>query len=182
MVSGHVFIATSLDGFVARKNHSLDWLMKQPATGEDYGYETFLSGVDGLVMGRGSYETVLGFDNWPYSKPVVVMSASLTDEDVPEGLKDKVRITDSSPTRILQELSELGWKRAYVDGGRVVGAFIRERLIEDIILTQVPILLGKGLRLFGELDQDADLELLSSRSFKSGMVQSHYRFKAGLES
>ncbi len=182
MVSGHVFIATSLDGFVAREDRALDWLMKQPSTGEDYGYDGFMERMDGLIMGRGSYETVLGFETWPYSKPVVVLSKTLTQTDVPDALKDKIRITASNPVEVMAELSAEGWKRAYVDGGKVVQSFIRAGLVEDILLTHVPILIGRGLRLFGDLAADIDLELVSSRAFKSGMVQSHYRLMSGLGS
>ncbi|QUS55279.1 dihydrofolate reductase family protein [Pseudovibrio brasiliensis] len=182
MISGHVFIATSLDGFVAREDHGLDWLMKQPNTGEDHGYDEFIAGVDGLVMGRGSYETILSFEKWPYSKPVVVLSRTLQQTDVPEVLRDKVRVTSSDPSEVMAELSAEGWSKAYVDGGKVVQSFIRAGLIEDIILTQIPILIGRGLRLFGEVVADIDLELISSRSFKSGLVQSHYRLMPVLES
>ncbi|KZL20781.1 hypothetical protein PsAD2_01270 [Pseudovibrio axinellae] len=181
MTSGHVFIATSLDGFVARENHALDWLMKQPNTGEDAGYDAFMGCMDGLVMGRGSYETVLGFENWPYAKPVVVLSKTMTQADVPDALKGKVRVSASDPAEIMQELSAEGWSHAYVDGGKVVQSFIRAGLVEDIILTQIPILIGRGVRLFGDVTADIDLELVSSRSFKSGMVQSHYRLMPVLE-
>ncbi len=180
MVSGHIFIATSLDGFVAREDRALDWLMKQPSTGEDHGYNRFMERMDGLIMGRGSYETVLGFESWPYSKPVVVLSKTITQADVPDALKDKVRITASAPVEVMAKLSAEGWKCAYVDGGKVVQSFIRAGLVEDIILTQVPILIGRGLRLFGDLAADVALELVSNRAFKSGMVQSHYRLMSGL--
>lgn len=175
MASGHVYIATSLDGFVARADHTLDWLMKQPTAGEEHGYDAFMASVDGLVMGRGSYQTVLGFDAWPYSKPVVVMSRTLDQSRVPDELQNKVRITDLKPVEVMKDLSSRGWARAYVDGGRVVQSFLREGLIEDLVITTVPILLGEGVRLFGPLDGDVDLELLGSKAFPSGLVQNHYR-------
>ena len=178
MTTGHVFIATSLDGFVARKNHNLDWLMKQQTAGADHGYKDFMASVDGLVMGRGSYETALTFDDWPYSKPVVVMSKTLSAADIPEPLRDKVQLTKLDPPELMQSLqSEHDWSRAYIDGGRVVQSFIRCGLIEDIVMTLVPILLGDGIRLFGEIDADIDLELLGAEAFESGLLQTRYRLR-----
>lgn len=175
MTSGHVYIATSLDGFVARKNHQLDWLMKHETPGEDLGYDAFMASVDGLVMGRGSYETVLGFGQWPYEKPVVVMSKTLSAADLPPELEGKVRFSELDPPELMQSLEAQGWSRAYIDGGKLVQSFIRCGLIEDVILTTIPILIGEGLPLFGPVESDIDLELLSSTPFKCGFVQTHYR-------
>jgi dihydrofolate reductase len=118
MITGHVFIATSLDGFVARKSGELDWLMKQETKGEDHGYDAFMASVDGLVMGRGSFQTVLTFGEWPYEKSVVVMSQTLSQDDVPEAIAD--RVTRLDPAGVMKMLDEKGWSRVYVDGGRVV--------------------------------------------------------------
>ena len=175
MTTGHVFIATSLDGFIARRDHQIDWLMKYGNGDDGAGYDEFVAGVDGIVMGRNSYETVLTFGEWPYHKPVLVMSKSLSQSEVPSELTDKVSITDLDPLGLMDALNENGWSRAYVDGGKVVQSFIKLGLIEDIILTTVPTLIGDGIPLFGAIDEDIDLELVSSKSFASGMVQSHYR-------
>lgn len=177
MTSGHIYIATSLDGFVARKDHSLDWLMKQDTMGEDMGYDAFIGHMDGLVMGAGSYRTVAEFDDWPYQKPVVVMSSTLTEADLPARLKGKVRFTTLSPAALMTELAANGWTRAYVDGGRLIQSFIREGLIEDLVVTVVPILIGEGMSLFGSVKKDVDLDMVSTQSFKCGMVQTHYRIK-----
>ncbi len=175
MVTGHVFIATSLDGFVARRDHQLDWLMKQNTDGEDHGYDDFTASVDGIVMGRGSYQNVLSFGDWPYSKPVIVMSKTLSQSDIPSELADKVRLTDLDPPELMHSLQKDGWSRAYIDGGKVVQSFIKCGLIEDLVLTTVPILIGEGHRLFGEVADDIDLELIGVKSFESGMVQTRYR-------
>ncbi|OBY28614.1 dihydrofolate reductase family protein [Leisingera sp. JC1] len=176
MTTGHVFIATSLDGFVARQDHSLDWLYKQPvAENDDGGFAAFMDSVDGLIMGTGSFRTVLGFGQWPYSKPVVVLSNSLTEQDIPEELKDKVRLSTAAPADLMQELQEEGWTRAYVDGGRMVQSFLRRGLIADLTITTVPILIGSGIPLFGSLDQDIDLQVASSRILPTGMVQTTFR-------
>jgi len=176
MVTGHVFIATSLDGFVAREDHGLDWLMKQPQPADDDGgFAEHMAEMDGLVMGAGSFRTVLGFGQWPYEKPVVVMSQSLTDGDIPEDLRDKVRLSRLSPRDLMQDLSAQGWKRAYVDGGQLVQSFLREGLIAEMKITLIPILLGSGIRLFGPLETDVDLELIGSRQIGEAMQQVHYR-------
>lgn len=175
MTTGHVFMAMSLDGFVAREDHRLDWLMKQKTEGEDHGYDAFMAGVDGLIMGRGSFRNALAFDEWPYHKPVIVMSRSLTENDIPVEMREKVSLTRLNPHGILTSLAERGWARAYVDGGLIVQSFIRAGLIDDMTITLIPILIGKGRRLFGELDSDIDLDLLSSNSFPSGLVQTRYR-------
>lgn len=176
MTTGHVFIATSLDGFVARQDHSLDWLLKQPdAEDDDGGFAAFMDSVDGLIMGTGSFRTVLGFGQWPYTKPVVVLSNSLSEQDIPEELKDKVRLSTAAPADLMQELQEQGWTRAYVDGGRMVQSFLRQGLIADLTITTVPILIGSGIPLFGSLDRDIDLKVASSRILPTGMVQTTFQ-------
>ncbi len=175
MITGHVFIATSLDGFVARKAGELDWLMKQETEGEDHGYDAFMASVDGLVMGRGSFQTVLTFEEWPYEKPVVVMSQTLSQDDVPEAFADRVTLTRLDPAGVMKMLEGQGWSRVYVDGGKVVQSFLREGLIADMALTRIPILIGDGISLFGALDRDVDCEHLDTRTFPSGLVTSRYR-------
>jgi dihydrofolate reductase len=175
VLTGHIYMATSLDGFVARNDHSLDWLMKQKTEGEDLGFDDFMASVDGLIMGSGSFKTVLAFESWPYQKPVIVMSHSLVEEDIPVELKDKVRLTQLSPQELMLSLEKEGWRRAYVDGGKLVQSFIRSGLIQDMTITFIPILIGEGVRLFGPVDNDIDLELIKSESFGSGLVQNYYK-------
>lgn len=174
MVTGHVFIATSLDGFIARDDGDIGWLVNRPTEGEDYGYDDFIDSVDGLIMGRASYEKVLTFETWPYPKTVIVLSRTLSNGDVREDLADKVRIIDAAPKEVMQDLSEEGWRRAYVDGGRVIQAFLRDGLIADMIITQVPVLLGSGIPLFGALDRDVELRHVETTAFPTGLVQSKY--------
>ncbi|MEO9876987.1 MAG: dihydrofolate reductase family protein [Anderseniella sp.] len=168
-------MAMSLDGYIARADGNLDWLMKQKTEGEDHGYDTFMASVDGLIMGRGSFEKVLTFDDWPYQKPVVVMSQTLTDTDIPDGLRNKVALSTLEPGELMHELGRKGWQRAYVDGGKIIQSFLRAGLISDITITHIPILIGEGLPFFGPLDRDVDLEHLETRSFASGLVSSQYR-------
>ncbi|TCD16431.1 dihydrofolate reductase family protein [Oricola cellulosilytica] len=174
-ITGKVFIACSLDGFIARENGDIDWLNRYPDTGDDYGYASFMDTVDGLVMGRASYEGVLRFEDWPYTKPVVVLSSSLDDTSVPPRLRGKVRISNRTPRAIMQELAKEGWRAAYVDGGRLIQSFLAERLIGEMTITQIPVLLGRGRRLFGVVEQDIELFLEETRRYPAGFVQSRYR-------
>ena len=178
MTTGHVFIATSLDGFIARRDHQVDWLMKHDACGDDHGYAEFVEHVDGIVMGRKTYEQILTFGEWPHHKPIVVLSKSLTPDSVPTEIEDKVTITDLEPSELMAALQKQGWSRAYVDGGEVIQSFINDGLIEDIVLTVLPTLIGDGIPLFGNLDEDIDLQLVSAKSFPCGTVQSNYRFRS----
>lgn len=179
MITGHVFIATSLDGYVARKTddpeHRLDWLMKQDTVGEDHGYDAFVDSVDGLVMGRGSFETLLAFEDWPYQKPVVVMSKTLEPEDIPTDLEGKVELTSLPPRDVMNMLEKRGWTRAYIDGGKIIQSFLNEGLIADLTLTRIPILIGNGLPLFGDLNRDIDLKHMKTQVFESGLVTSFYQ-------
>ena len=175
MTTGHVFIAISLDGYIARPDGDIDWLMKQNTEGEDHGYDPFMASVDGLVMGRGSFEKIMTFDEWPYAKPVVVMSNSLTQSDIPDHLHEKVRLTRLSPVDLMKELHAKGWTRAYIDGGKVIQSFLNDGLIADMTITHVPILLGQGLPLFGRVPQDIDLTHVETKPFSSGLVSSTYK-------
>ena len=174
MTTGHVFIAASLDGFIARSDDQLDWLEKQNTAGEDHGYKAFIASVDGLIMGRGSFLKVLTFPEWPYEKPVIVMSRSLNADDIPEELSGRVRITPLSPPELMQSLNDAGWQRAYVDGGKIITSFLAAGLISDIILTHIPILIGEGIRLFSAVPHDIDLQHIETRPFPSGLVRSRY--------
>lgn len=176
MISAHVFIATSLDGFIARPDGDIGWLLQRDDPSEDHGYGAFIADKDVIVMGRGSYEKVLDFDPWPYDRPVLVLSKQLAGTPVPEALRAKVRFSDAAPAQAMAELEAQGVRRVYVDGGQLVQSFIRAGLVEDMVLTTVPVLIGAGRPLFGTLPRDQDLALVASRSFPSGLVQSTYRF------
>ncbi|MDU6685424.1 MAG: dihydrofolate reductase family protein [Enterobacteriaceae bacterium] len=175
MVTTHVFIAASLDGYIARKDGDINWLLQRDDPTEDHGYAAFIADKDWIVMGRGSYEKVLTFDEWPYDRPVLVLSRQLTALPVPEALKGKVQFSRRTPREVIDDLAAQNAHRVYIDGGQVIQSFLREGLVADIVITTVPVLLGSGIPLFGSLPHDIDLTLLSSRSFPSGLVQSHYR-------
>jgi dihydrofolate reductase len=172
--SFHVFIATSLDGFIARPDGGLDWLMAFQGDG-DNGYGAFIADMDAIVMGRGTFEAVLGFGEWPYALPVVVMSRTLASADLPPGLVGKAEVSGDTPEELSQRMSERGWRRVYVDGGQLVQSFLREGLVADMAIFRMPVLLGAGRPLFGPLEKDIRLETLAASVLPTGAVRTDYR-------
>jgi len=170
-----VFIATSLDGFIARLNGSIDWLIsadKQEST-EDYGYQEFYDSIDCLVMGRNSMEKVIDFPEWPYEdKRVIVLSKTL--EEVPAQHVDKFELYSGSLSELVKQLENDGFKSLYIDGGKTIQSFINNNLITDITITKIPILLGEGLPLFGTIKNDIKLIHIETKSYPNGFVKSTY--------
>lgn len=167
-----VYIAISLDGFIARKNGKIDWLTGGEV-GADYGYAEFISTIDHIVMGRNTYEKVLTFGGWPYEKPVIVLTSR--NLSIPPGLANKVETLHLPPSELLQELERRGARHIYLDGGVTIQHFLRANLVDEMTITTIPILISEGLSLFGALDRDMKLELLTSQSFKNGFVQNKYK-------
>ena len=176
-----VFIATSLDGFIARRDGSIDWLEQTGAAtppGEDFGYARFMATVDALVMGRHSFEQVLTFDEWPYgATPVVVLSHSL--HRLPAGVPATVSVSQEPPPDLVARLSAAGARRLYVDGGRTIQGFLAAGLIDDLTITVIPVLLGDGIPLFGPLPADVPLAHVASKAYDCGFVQHTYRVRKG---
>lgn len=169
----HVFIATSLDGFIARPNGALDWLPVPEAGGEDYGYHAFMDTVDAIVMGRHTYESVLAMGgSWTYPKPVVVLSSrALT---VNTALSETVVQMAGTPAEVVAQCAARGWHSLYVDGGVTIQRFLAAGQIARIILTRIPTLLGVGLPLFAAVPHDIALTHVKTVSYDSGFVQSEY--------
>jgi dihydrofolate reductase len=165
-----VFVGTSLDGFIARPNGEFDFL---PAGGgEEHGYEAFIATVDALVIGRKTYETVLGFKEWFYKeKPVFVLSGR-TLAPAPPGAR--VEHLSGEPADIVARLEARGFGHLYVDGGDTIQRFLRAGLIDRIIITRVPVLIGIGISLFGPVPHDIPLRHVSTRQLSGGLVQSEY--------
>lgn len=172
-----VFIATSLDGFIARCNGDLDWLdeaNRGVPEGEDMGFQAFLASVDALVMGRLTFEQVLGFGVWPYGvTPVIVLSSGKVE--VPPPLHGVVSISSEQPEALVRRLESEGVRKLYVDGGLTIRRFLAARLIHEITLTTVPVVLGEGRPLFGPGAADIRLTHLETRALAGGFVQSRYR-------
>lgn len=165
-----VFIGTSVDGFIARPGGALDFL--PPGGGEEHGYEAFMASVDALVIGRGTFETVEKFEEWPYGeKRVVVLTSRPLDLS---RIRGRVERMNGPPHEIAARLDAEGVRHAYVDGGVTIQRFLRAGLIQRLIVTRVPVLIGSGIPLFGALDADIRLRHVATRAFASGLVQSEY--------
>lgn len=166
-----VFVGCSVDGFIARANGDLDWL---PAGGgEPHGFDEFFAAVDTIVIGRKTFETVLGFGGWAYGqKRVVVLSSRPVDLTAVRG--GVVEQMSGQPGRIVSALEATGARHLYVDGGITIQGFLRAGLINRLVITRVPVLLGAGIPLFGALPHDIHLQHVATRSFRSGLVQSEY--------
>jgi dihydrofolate reductase len=165
-----VFVGTSLDGFIARADGAFDFL---PAGGgEEHGYQAFIATVDALVIGRNTYDVVLAFETWPYEKKPVFVLSSRPLAPAPEGAL--VEQMSGDPADIVSRLAARGIQHIYVDGGITVQRFLRAGLIQRLIITRVPVLIGEGIPLFGATGRDISLEHVATRSFASGLVQSEY--------
>ncbi|PCJ31219.1 MAG: deaminase [Gammaproteobacteria bacterium] len=172
-----VFIATSLDGFIARENGDLDWLDTANSTvteGEDCGYADFMASVDVLVMGRHTYEKVLSFGEWPYQdKPVIVLSS--TSVELSPSMMNTVSCSNESPQALCSRLSQQGIKRIYIDGGITIQRFLSAGLVNDMVITLIPVVLGSGIPLFGKLHDDISLNHTATKTFDFGFVQLTYQ-------
>ena len=167
--TGLVFIATSLDGFIARPSGDIGWLIENGDPG-DTGYIDFMSEVDLLVMGRGTYEKAITFDSWPYvGRRVLLLSKSITTSS-----DDRVELHNSLDT-LLKAIGASNAHRVYVDGGKVIQTFLKAGLIQEITITQLPLLLGDGIPLFGPIGQDVALSHVSTKVLSAGFVQSTYK-------
>jgi dihydrofolate reductase len=166
-----VFVGTSLDGFIARPNGDLDFL--PPGGGEPHGYDEFIASVDAIVIGRKTFETVLTLGPWPYGKKrVVVLSSRPVDLSAAAG--SDVEQMAGSPGQIVAQLAATGAHHLYVDGGITVQQFLRAGLIQRLIITRVPVLIGSGIPLFGTLPHDIQLRHVGTRQYPSGLVSSEY--------
>ena len=165
-----VFVGTSLDGFIARRNGAFDFL---PADGgEPHGYDEFMATVDALVMGRNTFETVLAFDAWPYGdKPVFVLSTRPLPPAPPGAVVEHM---SGAPAEIVSRLAARGIGHIYVDGGITIQRFLQAGLIQRLVVTRVPVLIGAGIPLFGPLQHDILLRHVDTRHYASGLVQSEY--------
>lgn len=173
-----VFIATSLDGYIARKDGDIDWLMAADtsAGNEDYGYQAFADSIDCLVMGRNSLEKVMSFPQWPYEdKQVIVLSRTM--KTVPDTLQGRIELYAGELDTLLERLDGEGCRRIYIDGGRTIQSFLQTGMVTDMTITTIPILLGEGLPLFDTMERSITLQHISTRAYPSGMVQSTYEIQ-----
>ena len=170
-----VYIGTSLDGFIARRDGDIDWLVQFANDEAIHAYEEFISRVNAIVIGRGTFEKVLTFPAWPYEKRVFVLSTSI--KQVPDIVREKVTILSMKPVELLSHLSGKGFSNIYVDGGKVIQSFLKEDLIDELIISKIPMLIGSGIPLFGYLDTDLQFKHIRTKVYSNGLVRSYYERK-----
>jgi dihydrofolate reductase len=170
-----VYIATSIDGYIAREDGSIDWLMELPNPDHsDYGFSVFMNRVDGIIMGRKTFGTVLGFNPWPYphSKRVFVLSNSLSE--LPITLSENIEIVKGDLKKIIESLKGRGFNNLYIDGGKTIQSFLKEDLIDEMIITRIPILLGAGIPLFEKNDMELEFEHIETEVHNDMLAKSKY--------
>jgi len=172
-MTNRVYIAASLDGYIATPEGGLDWLYAVPnPDNDDYGYADFIAGIDAIVMGRKTFEKVMTFEPWPYTKPVFVLSNSLTQ--LPEAIEDKAEKISGELRKLVQQLSARGYSNLYIDGGSVIRSFLTEDLIDEMTITRVPVLLGSGIPLFTQLSEALAFEHQKTEVLSSALVKTQY--------
>jgi dihydrofolate reductase len=167
-----VYVGTSLDGFIAREDGNFDWLSQFANDKAIHAYKELISRIDAIVIGRGTFEKVLTFPTWPYEKKVFVLSTTI--KQIPDLLKEKVIVLSIKPKELLLYLSGLGFSSVYIDGGKVIQDFLKEQLIDELIISTVPILIGKGIPLFSHLDNDIRFTHIRTEAQSNGLVRSYY--------
>lgn len=173
-MANYVFIATSLDGYIATKDGGVDWLHEVPNLEEsDYGYADFINTIDAIVMGRNTYEKVLTFDSWPYDKPVFVLSNSLIS--ISGDVTGKAKIVKGDLSVLVEQLAGRGYRNLYIDGGKVIQSFLKDDLIDEMIITRIPVLLGDGIPLFGNLRKRVWFTHVKTETLNKELVQSYYK-------
>jgi dihydrofolate reductase len=170
-----VYIGTSLDGFIARKDGNIDWLTQFANDEAIHAYEEFMKRIDAIVIGKGTFEKVLTFPSWPYDKKVFVLSTSI--KKVPAIVSEKVTVLSIEPGEMLRYLSSKGFSNIYVDGGKVIQGFLKEDLIDELIISKAPTLIGSGIPLFGYLDGDLPFKHIRTETYSNGLVRSYYERK-----
>ena len=178
MGSNTVYIAKSLDGYIAGPNGELDFLNIVPnPEGSDLGFVEFMSRVDALLMGRNTFEMVCSFDSdWPYDKPVFVWSTSL--DRIEEQYADKAFLVKGNCEEVLSQTHAKGAQRLYIDGGRTIQSFLKEDLVDEMIIATIPILIGSGIPLFASLNKSFEFELIKSEVLLDQIIKSQYKIKS----
>lgn len=173
-MSNIIYIATSIDGYIARKDGDIDWLMEIPnPENNDFGFSAFMKEMDGIIMGRRTFEQVVSFGQWLYAKPVFVLSNSM--KSVPSKFENKVEIVSGSLASIIDSLNKKGYVNLYIDGGKTIQSFLKQNLIDEIIITMIPIILGSGIPLFAEMDIEIKMRHVETEIYNNTLVKSRYK-------
>jgi dihydrofolate reductase len=174
-MKGSVYIGVSLDGFIAREDGDIGWLEEFGDEEAIPAYENFIKNVDVFVIGRGTFETVLSFPSWPYSLDAYLLSTTI--KQLPAEVEGKITLLSMKPKEVMSYLSDKGYTNAYIDGGKVITGFLNEDLIDELIISKLPILIGSGIPLFGHLDMDLRFTHIKTEVHANGIVRSHYERK-----
>jgi dihydrofolate reductase len=171
-----VYIATSIDGYIAREDESIDWLMEIPNPDQsDYGFSEFMKRIDGIIMGRKTFETVQGFDKWLYTRPLFVLSNSLNE--LTGKFSEKAELVKGDLQQVIKSLNKRNMTTFYIDGGKTIQGFLKEDMIDEMIITRIPILLGTGIPLFEKNHNELTFEHTKTEIFNNGLVKSRYNRK-----
>ena len=169
----YVYIAQSLDGFIAKVDGDIKWLEDFPnPSGSDFGFSDFMNGIDALLMGRNTFEKVQSFGFWPYNKPVYVVSNSLLE--LGEEYTGKAYLIKGTLNEMLSELKSKGYESIYLDGGKLIQSFLKEDLVDSLTITTMPILLGDGIPLFGRVLKESKWENIDTEVYNKALVKSRY--------
>lgn len=169
-----VYIACSLDGFIAKPDGNLDWLTNiSNSANSDYGYAHFLERIDGIIMGKNTFDAVFKFPEWPYMKPVYVLSNSM--KNLPFGMEGKAEIVSGDIRKIVEDLNGKGIKNIYIDGGRTIQAFLKEDLIDEMIITTTSKILGVGIPLFGSIGIEKVFKIEKVEQLNDFLVKTYYK-------
>lgn len=171
-----VFIATSLDGFIATSEHGLGWLDQLPnPNDDDFGFDKFMEATDALLMGRRTFDVIKGFRPWPYHRPVFIASATVTLADLPDDLAGSVHVVTGSPAEMVAELHRMGHQTLYIDGGSLITSFLEAGLIDEMTISRLPVVLGGGIPLFGSITAPNWWDHVDTTAFANGIVATTYR-------
>ena len=167
-----LYIAVSLDGYIARVDGGVDWLNGFTMPGEDYGYAAFYKSVDCIVMGSRTYQQVLDFGDWPYpGKMSIVFTHRESRTD-----REDIEFSSGDVELILQNIKARGYDSIWLlGGGYLVRAFMTKGLVDEYIISIIPLILGEGIALFNPVKLEERLEFVEALTFPDGLVQLHYK-------
>ena len=170
-----IYIGTSIDGYIAREDGSIDWLENYNNNEIFKNYSEFIKKIDAVIIGKGTFEKVLTFPSWPYDKMVFVLSSSI--KKLSNNIKGKAEVISMKPKEVLNILNSRNFTTVNIDGGKVIQSFLRDDCIDEMIISKVPVLLGKGIPMFSQLDSELLFNHIGTNVYSNGLVMSRYERK-----